>query len=106
MAVDTSSPRSLLHVASLKIESREDPAKAVPQLRSATVKAAAREASAKPVAAPKTAARKAPQKTVDKTALSIAKPVTKPVRLAKNDPLAPLPGKPSKKTAKDSGSAR
>jgi len=106
VAVDTSSPRSLLHAASLKIESREEPAKAVPQLRSATVKAAARESSAKPVVAPKTAARKAPQKTVDKTALSIAKPVTKPVRLAKNDPLAPLPGKPSKKTAKDSGSAR
>jgi hypothetical protein len=31
------------------------------------------------------------KKSVDKPAVAAAKPVTKPVRLAKADPLAPLP---------------
>ena len=47
------------------------------------------------------------KKAGDKKLEAAAKPVTKPVRLAKVDPLAPLPAKAnSKKTAKDSGSAR
>ena len=47
------------------------------------------------------------KKAGDKKVEVAVKPVTKPVRLAKVDPLAPLPAKAnSKKTAKDSGSAR
>ena len=47
------------------------------------------------------------KKAGDKKVEAAAKPVTKLVRLAKVDPLAPLPAKAnSKKTAKDSGSAR
>lgn len=105
-SVEAASPRALLHVASLKIEPREESVKAAPQLRSATVKLAVKEAAAKPAAATKTVNKKSPQKTVDKSVSVTSKPVTKPIRLAKNDPLAPLPGKPSKHTAKDPGSAR
>jgi hypothetical protein len=48
-----------------------------------------------------------PKKAGDKKVETAAKPVTKPVRMARVDPLAPLPGKAnSKKTARDSGSAR
>ena len=47
------------------------------------------------------------KKAGDKKLEAAAKPVTKPVRLAKIDPLAPLPVKANpKKTAKDSGSTR
>jgi hypothetical protein len=47
--------------------------------------------SAKPAAAPKVQ----PKKTVDKPIIAMTKPVTKPVRIAKVDPLAPLPAKHS-----------
>ena len=47
------------------------------------------------------AAQHAPKKSVDKPVLAAAKPVTKPLRLAKNDPLAPLPDRRSAKTSKD-----
>jgi hypothetical protein len=46
----------------------------------------------------------AAKKVVDKPMVAVAKPVTKPVRLAKTDPLAPLPGKT--KPAKDSPADR
>jgi len=43
---------------------------------------------------------------VDKPGLAAAKPMTKPVRIAKADPLAPLPDKPVRKAAKDSVSGQ
>jgi hypothetical protein len=47
------------------------------------------------------------KKAGDKRLEALAKPVTKPIRLAKVDPLAPLPSAAkSKKTTKDSGTAR
>ena len=47
------------------------------------------------------------KKAGDKKFEAFAKPVTKPMRLAKVDPLAPLPAAAkSKKTTKDSGTAR
>jgi hypothetical protein len=47
------------------------------------------------------------KKAGDKTFEALAKPVTKPIRVAKVDPLAPLPtAAKSKKTTKDSGTAR
>lgn len=106
VAVENGSPRALLHVASLKIEPSEAPAHAAPKLPAQTVKEAAKSSPAKPSAQAKAAKATAAKKTVDKPALAAARPVTKPIRLAKNDPLAPLPGKPLKHTAKDPGSAR
>jgi hypothetical protein len=50
----------------------------------------AKAAASKPAAE---SAKPAPKKVVDKPQLAAAKPVTKPVRLAKTDPLAPLPAK-------------
>lgn len=125
-------PRSLLHVASLKTETREVPAqpapassrRAEPKSRDKPVRAAkpalpkspdksglaaakspppksARPAEKKVVGKPAAiaaakspppkAARPAEKKVVDKPAAIAAAPVTKPVRLAKIDPLAPLP---------------
>ena len=67
----------------------------------------ATKAPAKVVKAAETEAAPAPKKAGDKRIEAAAKPVTKPVRLAKVDPLAPLPAKANRtKTAKDSGSAR
>jgi hypothetical protein len=103
----------LLHQASLKIPSREVPARSVAELPHATAKAAdkpataAKPASKKPAAKPDLAAaqpvsRKPPKvvsamakKSVDKPASSTARSMTKPVRIAKVDPLAPLPGRRS-----------
>jgi hypothetical protein len=74
--------------------------------RPAETKSAAK-APAKVAKAAETKAAPAPKKAGDKKVEAAAKPVTKPVRLAKVDPLAPLPAKANpKKTAKDSGSAR
>ena len=108
------SPRALLHEASLKTETREVPVKPVAQMPLATgsksadrpvtaAKPAKNRSADKPGLA---AAKPSPKKTVDKAAPSAAKPVTKPVRLAKNDPLAPLPDKHSAKPSKDSASTR
>ena len=116
-------PNTLLHEASLKTETREVPAKAVDVMPPTTApKSTDRPATAaKPAkkgsvdqpglaaahpAAQKTVdrARSAPKKVVDKPAVAFAGPVTKPVRLAKTDPLAPLPGKT--KPAKDSPADR
>lgn len=115
-------PPSLLHEASLKLETREVPARPVATLPQATAKstdkpanaakpapaiplaksvekpglAAAQSQPKKPALKPAPAAPKeAAKKSVDKPALLTAKAVTKPIRLAKVDPLAPLPAKHS-----------
>ena len=119
----------LLHQASLKTETREVPAKPgadLPQAAGAKSTdrpvTAAKPVSSKSVDKPGLAAaqftprkiadkvapvvaKTAEKKSVDKSALAASKPVTKPVRLAKTDPLAPLPGKRSGKS-KDTASAR
>ena len=118
------SPRALLREASLKTETREVPAKpaAATPRQTADQKSADRPVTAaKPVAlksadrpglaAAKSTTRKADtkptgKKTVDKPALGVAKPVTKPVRLAKTDPLAPLPEKRSSKSSRDKPQAQ
>ena len=98
-------PRALLHEASFKTGTREvpsEPATASP------LKAGGSKSTALPATAAKPAPKKAvdkpglaaahPAKAVDKPKLAAAKPVTKPVRLAKVDPLAPLPDKHSIKS--------
>jgi hypothetical protein len=130
----TSAPSAaqLMHQASLKLPPREPvqvQAKAAPrptektqaEVESSTAKAAAKpspktkelaskapskaSASNAPAASPKAADAK--KKAGDNKAQATAKPVTKPVRIAKVDPLAPLPkGAAKSKTAKDSGTAR
>ncbi|HVM22197.1 MAG TPA: hypothetical protein VM308_02700 [Sphingomicrobium sp.] len=120
---------TLLHEASLKIETREVPARKVAELPTATVPpaagkpvTAAKPAAPKPADEPGLAAAHPPaqkavpgkaaetektgaKKSVDKPAAEAAKPVTKPVRLAKTDPLAPLPDQHSAKR-KDSTTDR
>jgi hypothetical protein len=91
-------PKSLLREASLKTETREVPAKRAPSMPDA--------APIKSTEKPVTAAKPAPKKTVDKPGLAAAKPVTKPVRVAKNDPLAPLPETRSPKASKDQAPAQ
>ena len=92
------SPRSLIHEASLKTETREVPAKPVASMRQA--------AQVKSSDRPVTAAKPVDKISVDKPGLAAAKPVTKRVQLAKNDPLAPLPEKHSGKTHKDSATGQ
>jgi len=102
-------PGTLLHQASLKTETREVPAKPATEMPPATgSKSAEKPATAakpaKKMSADKpglAAAQHAPKKSVDKPVLAAAKPVTKPLRLAKNDPLAPLPDRRSAKPSKD-----
>ena len=106
-------PSALLHEASLKTETREVPARTVVALPLTAAKSTDRPAtSAKPAknpsvgkpdlaaAQPKRPAAKpaqaAAKKSVDKPALVTAQAVTRPVRIAKVDPLAPLPAKHSK----------
>jgi hypothetical protein len=60
----------------------------------------------KSVERPVTAAKPVDKKSVDKPGLAAAKSVTKPVRLAKNDPLAPLPDTRARLMSKDSAPAR
>jgi len=109
-------PTNLLHQASYKTETREVPARSVVELPPTVAKStdkpaiAAKPAPAKSLAksveksglaAAHSQAKKpadklafaAPKKSVDKPAVVTAKPVTKPIRLAKVDPLAPLPAK-------------
>jgi hypothetical protein len=95
----------LLHEASFKTGTREVPSEPVVP---SPLKAAGSKSTAQPVAAAKPAQQKAVDKpglaaahsgkSVDKSALAPAKAVTKPVRMAKVDPLAPLPVKHSPKT--------
>ena len=104
---------ALLHEASLKIETREVPARSVVALPLTTAKStekrpatSAKPAQVKSVVKPGLAAAQsepqkaadkqassAPKKTVDKPAIVTARPVTKSVRIAKADPLAPLPAR-------------
>jgi hypothetical protein len=73
--------------------------------RSAETKPA--KAPATPLKASEIKSAASAKKAGDNKVEAAAKPVTKPVRLAKVDPLAPLPGKANpKKTIRDSGSAR
>lgn len=125
----SAAPTALLHQASLKTETREVPAgtaqamprpaapkstdrpvtAAKPALSSSADTpglAAAKSAGPKPASKPAAVARTAPaKKVVDKPAVAAARPVTKPVRLAKADPLAPLPAKHSDRT-RDSSADR
>jgi hypothetical protein len=90
---------SLLHQASLKTGSREAPASmAIAPIPGPSIP--------KSIEKPVAAAKPAQKKSVDKPGLAAAKPMTKPVRIAKADPLAPLPGKPVRTTGRDSGSDR
>jgi len=89
---------TLLHQASLKTGTREAPAQSV----TAPLQVIKMKSKDQPVAA----AISAPKKSVDKPGLAAAKPMTKPVRIAKADPLAPLPDKPVRKAAKDSVSGQ
>jgi hypothetical protein len=108
------SPNVLLHQASLKIETREVPARLVAAMPQATTTStdkpanAAKPATLKSVAKPGLAAAQSSakkpalegskpqlQKSVDKPAVVTAKALTKPVRIAKVDPLAALPGRHS-----------
>ena len=104
------SPTNLLHEASLKTETREVPARSVVELPPTTAKTtdkpaiAAKPAQARSMVKPGLAAAQSEpkkpaekqvsvvaKKSVDKPALVTAKAVTKPIRIAKVDPLAPLP---------------
>lgn len=109
----SATPNSLLHQASLKTETREVPANSTAQVpRPVDKKSTGQPATAaKParrtsvdmpgLAAAKSAPKAEPKKSVDKPQTAAAKPVTKPVRLAKTDPLAPLPDKRARQTIKD-----
>jgi hypothetical protein len=106
-------PDALLYQASLKTETREVPAKPPAELPPASgIKSTEASATtAKPnqkksADKPGLAAAQLAKKSVDKPSVAAAKPVTKPVRLAKNDPLAPLPDRHSIKTSKDIAPAR
>ena len=123
--VPTAAPsNALLHEASLKLPTREVPARTVVELPSTAARSkdkpaiAAKPANPKSVEKPGLAAAQskakriqaksvsaAARKFVDKPAIATAKPVTKPVRLAKVDPLAPLPARHSA-TSKDSTADR
>ena len=92
-------PSSLLHEASLKtvidqrnIGTREVPAKPVVISPKTT--------EPKSMEKPAAAAKPVEKKSVDKPGLAAAQPVTRPARIAKADPLAPLPAKASTKTTK------
>jgi len=90
---------ALLHQASLKTGTREAPV--------TPVAAPPRQATrAKSTDQPVAAAISAPKKSVDKPGLAAAKPMTKQVHLAKTDPLAPLPDKRVRKSAKDNVSGQ
>jgi hypothetical protein len=105
-------PKTLLHEASLKTAPLNNETREVPEKPAAATPLAAGPriwdmSTAKPAATAKPAIKKAVDKpglaaaqhskTVDKPTVIAAKPVTKPVRLAKVDPLAPLPEKHSAK---------
>ena len=93
----TSAPSQLLHEASLKTETREVPVKPVANVPQAAGPLPKGKSTDRPAAA----AKPVDKKSVDKPGLAAAQPVTKPVRIAKNDPLAPLPDKHSAKPSKD-----
>ena len=111
-APPAAAPTALLHEASLKIPSREVPARTVVTLPPTTARSTDKPATAaKPVsptsvekpglaaahsvkrAAEKSWPKLVAKKVVDKPAQVAARAVTKPVRIAKVDPLAPLPAR-------------
>jgi hypothetical protein len=92
-AATPTGPSELLHQANLKTGTREVPTQPAAELP----QRAAQKSTEKPVAA----VRPAQKKSVDKPGLAAAKPVTKTVRIAKVDPLAPLPPNRTFKPAKD-----
>jgi hypothetical protein len=128
----SANPRQMLQQASYSIQTREVPAEKVAEMPQAaaskskdrpatTAKPAARKSADQPglaaakLAAPRTAAKPtanttpatakaAAKKSVDKTPLAASRPLTKPVRLAKTDPLSPMPAKRS--TSKETATAR
>lgn len=122
----SANPRQMLREASYTIQTREVPVRPAAKMPQAagpkstdrpatTAKPAATKSADKPGLAAAQSAKKptgsaskvAPKKVVDKPQLALAKPVTKPPRVAKTDPLAPLPKpatKPSK--SKDLATAR
>jgi len=62
-------------------------------LRTAAIEKAKKAAEARVPAKASEASKLKPKKSVDKPIIAMTKPVTKPVRIAKVDPLAPLPAK-------------
>jgi len=106
VAAPAVAPSALLHEASLKTETREVPARTVVALPLTTAKSTDKPAtSAKPATKPSVekpdlaaaqSRKPAAKKSVDKPAVVTAQAVTRPVRIAKVDPLAPLPSKHSK----------
>jgi len=107
-------PAEILHQASFKTETREVPVGPAAQMPQAagpkpTVKpaAAAKPELLKPQGKPGLAAAHAAlKKSVDKPEPAASKTVTKAVRIAKTDPLAPLPAKHAGKSVKDSATDR
>jgi hypothetical protein len=114
VSASAATPDALLHEASLKTETREVPARTVVALPLTTARSTDKPpaTSAKPALAksaekpgladaqPRKAVSRPAQaiakKSVDKRPVVTAQAVTRPVRLAKVDPLAPLPAKHSK----------
>jgi len=106
VAAPAVAPSALLHEASLKTETREVPARTVVALPLTTAKSTDKPAtSAKPATKPSVekpdlaaaqSRKPAAKKSVDKPAVVTAQAVTRPVRIAKVDPLAPLPAKHAK----------
>ena len=97
-----SPPTQLLHEASLKTETREVPVRPVATVPQATGPQPKGKSTDRPAAA----AKLVDKKSVDKPGLAAAQPVTEPVRIAKTDPLAPLPEKHSAKPPKDHATGR
>ena len=106
VAAPAVAPSALLHEASLKTETREVPARTVVALPLTTAKSTDKPAtSAKPATKPSVeksdlaaaqSRKPVAKKSVDKPAVVTAQAVTRPVRIAKVDPLAPLPAKHSR----------
>jgi len=106
VAAPAVAPSALLHEASLKTETREVPARTVVALPLTTAKSTDKPAtSAKPATKPSVekpdlaaaqSRKPGAKKSVDKPAVVTAQAVTRPVRIAKVDPLAPLPAKHAK----------
>lgn len=119
----TSTAAQLMRQASLRLPDREtvavapvreaaprkaaEPAKVAVTKQKSVKAAELKPAPVKAQRPPETKPALTGKKAGDKKVETAASPVTRPVRLAKIDPLAPLPAKAStKKTAKESGSAR
>jgi hypothetical protein len=106
----TSTAAQLMHEASLKVPAREPVSLVTRSKPLPRATAPAPKPLLASVQVPKPVLAKAlpsDKKAGDNKAQASAKPVTKPIRTAKVDPLAPLPtATSSKKTAKDSGTAR